>query len=174
MERLQAPGCWLLGSRGSLVAVSALAALVGVGCGGGAASTFGPNKVEIPATDGVRAAPTAQTTSASNAPPSGVTKESPFPAVARARLANGLGVDVVTSRALPIVQIRVLVRAGSGYGPTPAVATLTGDMLKDGGTRAMASAELMRKVETLGADLSVHTDFDGTVLSMAVTKDQLP
>ena len=157
---------------GRLAACGVIAGLLG--CGGPAASSFGPNKVEIPATDGLKAAPTAQTTSPSNAPPSGVTKESPFPVVARAKLANGLGVDVVTSRALPIVQLRVLVRAGSGFGPTPAVATLTGDMLKDGGTRAMASAELMRKVETLGADLSVHTDFDGTVLSMAVTKDQLP
>jgi predicted Zn-dependent peptidase len=143
------------------------------GCGGPPAASFGPNKVDIPATDGAKPAPSAQTTSASNAPPSGVTKESPFPAVAHARLANGLGVDVVTSRALPIVQVRLLVRAGSGYGPSPAVATLTGDMLKDGGTRAMPSAELLRKVETLGADLSVHTDFDATVLSIAVTKDQL-
>jgi predicted Zn-dependent peptidase len=90
------------------------------------------------------------------------------------KLANGMGVDVVTSRALPIVQIRVLVRAGSGYGATPGVATLAGDMLKDGGTRAMSSADLLKRVETLGADLSVSTDFDATVLSMAVTKDQLP
>ena len=108
-----------------------------------------------------------------SAPPSGATKESPFPAVARAKLANGMGVDVVTSRALPIVQVRVVVRAGSGYGTSPGVATLTGDMLKDGGTRAMTSAELLRRIETLGANLGVATDFDATVLSMAVTKDQL-
>jgi zinc protease len=143
-------------------------------CKPAATASFGPNKVEIPVgADAHRATSSTQGQGAS-APPSGATKESPFPAVAMSKLANGMGVDVVTSRALPIVQIRVLVRAGSGYGATPGVATLTGDMLKDGGTRAMSSADLLKRVETLGADLSVNTDFDATVLSMAVTKDQLP
>ncbi len=143
-------------------------------CGPRATASFGPSKVEIPVSDGtVHAAQAAQPQNAS-APPSGATKESPFPPVATSKLANGMGVDVVTSHALPIVQVRVLVRAGSGYGTMPGVATLTGDMLKDGGTRAMSSADLLRRVETLGADLSVSTDFDATVVSMAVTKDQLP
>lgn len=143
-------------------------------CGPPAAASFGPNKVEIPVSDGAQRAGASTPGLGSNAPPSGATKESPFPAVATSKLANGMGVDVVTARALPIVQVRVLVRAGSGYGATPGVATLTGDMLKDGGTRAMSSAELLKRVETLGADLSVSTDFDATVIAMAVTKDQLP
>jgi zinc protease len=149
------------------------AVLAASACGGPPAASFGPNKVDIPATDGARHAASAETPATSSPPPSGITKESPFPAVVRASLGNGMRLDVVTSRALPIVQIRVLVRAGSGYGPSPGVATLTGDMLKDGGTRSMSSAELLRKVETLGADLSVRTDFDATTLSMAVTSDQL-
>ena len=96
-----------------------------------------PRRSRSPSSDGARAQRTAAAPrSATSPPPSGVTKESPFPAVARAKLANGMGVDVVTSHALPIVQVRVLVRAGSGYGAAPGVATLTGDMLKDGGTRA--------------------------------------
>jgi zinc protease len=150
------------------------ALLVGLGGCGGAPATYGPHKVEIPVSDGAsQRAKTGDGPGRQNAPPSGVTKESPFPAVSRAKLANGMGVAVVTSRALPIVQLRVLVRVGSGHGPLPGVATLTGDMLKDGGTRAMTSAELLRRIETLGSDLSVKTDFDSTVLSMAVTKDQL-
>ena len=145
-----------------------------VGCGGGAAASFGPNKVVIPVLMGARPASTgAAAPAAVSAPPSAFTKESPFPAVAHAKLSNGMGVDVVTSRALPIVQVRVIVRAGSGFGASPGVATITGDMLKDGGTRAMTSAELLRRIETLGANLSVATDFDATVLSMAITKDQL-
>jgi predicted Zn-dependent peptidase len=154
--------------------LAALLAVGAVGCGGATPASYGPHKVELPATGGVKAAPTTQTTAATSAPPSGTSKESPFPAIERGSLANGMQVAVVTSRALPIVQLRVLVRAGSGFGATAGVATLTGDMLKDGGTRRMASAELLRKVETLGADLAVRTDFDATVLSMAVTKDQLP
>ena len=165
--RLQAPGSRLQGSRFWIGAFVALA-----GCGPSTPATFGPGKVEIPASGGAHPHVAAQTSSA-NVPPSGVAKESPFPPIAHAKLANGMGVDVVTSRALPIVQVRVLVRAGSGYGSTAGVAILTGDMLKDGGTRALTSADLLRRVETLGSDLSVHTDFDGTVISMAVTRDQL-
>jgi predicted Zn-dependent peptidase len=159
---------------------SRLLAFVGVAalstaCRGPSPASFGPNKVEIPVPPGAHPrSPSRVAAAPVSAPPSGVTKESPFPTVARTKLANGMGVDVVTSRALPIVQLRVVVRAGSGYGAGPGVATLTGDMLKDGGTRAMTSAELLRRIETLGADLGVSTDFDATVLSMAVTKDQLP
>lgn len=161
-------------ARSWLLPLAALATLASSGCGAAPPATFGPTKVEIPVSDGARSrSGVAAGASREGAPPSGATKESPFPSVARAKLGNGMDVAVVTSHALPIVQIRVLVRAGSGYGPTPGVATLTGDMLKDGGTRAMSSADLLRRVETLGANLSVGTDFDGTVVSMAVTKDQL-
>ena len=155
-----------LGTIATVLAVSA--------CGATGAASFGPNKVELPVYAGTPAAKPSTSAGASmSAPPSGATKEFPFPAVARTELANGMGVDVVTSRALPIVQVRIVVRAGSGYGSSPGVATLTGDMLKDGGTRAMTSADLLRRIETLGADLGIATDFDATVLSMAVTKDQL-
>ena len=162
-------------SHTSLVArlLGAGLAATSAGCGGPIAASFGPNKVDIPVLVGAPPARRPPMPTAASAPPSGVTKESPFPPVARTKLANGMGIDVVTSHVLPIVQVRVVVRAGSGYGSSPGVATLTGDMLKDGGTRAMTSAELLRRIETLGASLGVATDFSATVLSMAVTKDQL-
>lgn len=145
-----------------------------VACGGSNAATFGPSKVDIPASDGSQKKPRADTgAKRESPPPSGVAKESPFPTIGRTKLGNGMNVAVVTSRALPIVQIRVFVRAGSGAGPAPGVADLTAEMLKDGGTRTMTSAELLRRVETLGANLSVHSDFDGTTLAMGVTKDVL-
>jgi zinc protease len=143
-------------------------------CGGSNAASFGPAKVAIPVSDGSQKKPrTDDGAKRESPPPSGAAKESPFPAIGRSKLANGMNVAVVTSRALPIVQIRVFVRAGSGWGPAPGVADLTAEMLKDGGTRTMTSAELLRRVETLGANLSVHSDFDGTTLSMGVTKDVL-
>jgi zinc protease len=143
-------------------------------CGGSNAASFGPSKVDIPVTDGSQKKQRADTgAKRESPPPPGVAKESPFPAIGRSKLANGMGVAVVTSRALPIVQIRLFVRAGSGAGPAPGVADLTAEMLKDGGTRTMTSAELLRRIETLGGSLSVHSDFDGTTLSMGVTKDVL-
>lgn len=148
--------------------------LLATACGGPNAATFGPSKVDIPVSDGSQKKPrTDAGAKRETPPPSGVAKESPFPAIGRSKLGNGMSVAVVTSRALPIVQIRVFVRAGSGAGPAPGVADLTAQMLKDGGTRTMTSAELLRRVETLGANLSVHADFDGTTLSMGVTKDVL-
>jgi zinc protease len=144
-----------------------------LGCGGGVA-TSGPNKVDIPVADGTHGGKRGAASSSRVAvPASGVTKESPFPHVARFTLANGLTVAVVTAHALPVVQARLLVRAGSGDGPTPSVATLTGDMLKAGGTRALSSGDLLRRIETLGADLTIGTDLDSTVLAMPLTKEQL-
>jgi predicted Zn-dependent peptidase len=155
--------------------------------GGGASASFGPTKVELPVTDGLHAlqdeggaapkprasAGAARATSVA-LPASGTPKESPFPKVARAKLGSGMGLDVVTASALPIVHLRLLVRAGSGASGTPGVGELTAEMLKAGGTRALASAELLRRVETMGTSLGVSVDGDRTVISLAVTKDLLP
>jgi zinc protease len=148
--------------------VALLSLLASVGCGPAVATT-GPAKVDLPATDGVaNKRPTAP--QRQSPPPSGVAKESPFPTVTRGKLANGLDVAVVTSRALPIVQIRLVVKAGENYGGV-GTAAFVGDMLKDGGTRSMSSAEVLRRVETLGSDLSIRTDMDSTVIAMPLTKD---
>jgi len=106
-------------------------------------------------------------------PPSPLTqKESVIPKPTRKTLPSGLSVAVLESHALPIVQLRVLVHAGNGYG-APAVAEVTADLLKDGGAGNMTSAEVLRRVETMGGDLSVDVRTDATVLSLAVPKDKM-
>ncbi|MBX3229964.1 MAG: insulinase family protein [Labilithrix sp.] len=142
-------------------------------CGAPKVASTGPAKVEIPAYDGMpppkkKAAPARQ-----SPPPSGATKESPFPKVARSKLANGLGLDVVTAKTLPLVNMRVVVKAGSAYGAAPGLGDLTAEMLKNGGTRALASAELLRRVETLGSNLSIATKADSTTIALVVTKDKV-
>ncbi len=151
----------------------ALATSVLVACGGPNAATTGPGKVDLPASDGVAKAKAPAAPPRESPPPGGATKESPFPSVARTKLASGLNVAVVTSHALPIVQVRLLVRAGSSYGGAPGVGEITAQMLKDGGTRAMSSAEIVRRVETLGTSLSVRSETDATVLGMALTRDKV-
>ncbi len=59
-----------------------------------------------------------------------------------------------------------------GYG-APAAAALTADMLKDGGTRTMTSAQVASRIESLGASLTVDVDFDRTVLSLGVVQSHL-
>lgn len=106
-------------------------------------------------------------------PAPGTAKDAPFPTTVRSTLPNGLTLAVVPSHDRPIVEVRLLVKAGRGWAG-PAVTELTASLLKDGGTKAMPAADLIRRVETLGADVTVHTDFDGTALGWSVAKEHLP
>ena len=157
----------------SILGLLACSALGLAACGDTVAATTGPAKVVIPAYDGLPP-PKKKPAAARQSPPSaGATKESPFPNVARSKLANGLGVDVVTVKTLPVVHAHVVIKAGAGYGAVPNLGALTAEMLKDGGTRAMSSAELLRRVETLGTDLAISARGDSTTISLKVTKDKL-
>lgn len=151
-------------------AVSALSLVVA--CGGSQPQANGPQHADIPVGDTSPPKPLAPGKEAPPAPLA--SKESPFPAIARTKLANGLEIATVVSHALPIVQVRLVVHAGMGYAPNmPGLADTTAEMLKDGGTRTMTSATVLDKVESLGADLSVDTDTDATVIGLGVTKDKL-
>jgi zinc protease len=141
-------------------------------CGGTAPVSPGPTHVDIPVLD-TTPRPRHGGAHRESPPPASAAKEAPFPKVARSTLANGLGVAVVEAHALPIVELRVSVRAGTGYAGAPAVADLTAQLLKDGGTRAMTAADLLEKVESLGATLSVDTTEDASTLGLGVTKDRL-
>jgi predicted Zn-dependent peptidase len=150
-----------------LVAVTLFASTIAA-CGGGEGAA--PPAARPIATPSSSATPAPPTTAArEKAPDSLQAKESPFPAVKRSTLPNGLQVAVVEAHALPIVQLRVVVRAGAGYG-VPGAADITAQLLKDGGTKTMTSAELLRRIETLGASLGIDVGEDATILSMGVVK----
>lgn len=104
-------------------------------------------------------------------PPSGTMRHSPFPEIARGELSNGLGLAVVEARALPLVQIRLVVRAGKGTdGDLTGLSRLTALWLKDGGTKNLASHALLERIESLGTNLSVRVGPDIAVFAMAVPK----
>ena len=144
---------------------------LGAGCHG-ATATSGPSKVDIPVSGGDAARTRTSSGAREGAPPAGTTKESPFPRVARFTLGNGLRVAVVPSHTLPVVEVRLFVRAGTGDSPNPATATLTASLLKDG-TRAYSGPELAKRIETLGGDLDVVTRAGSTVLAMPLTRTEL-
>jgi zinc protease len=142
-----------------------------VGCGGAPAVV--PKHLDLPVSPAASVT-VAKPPAREAPPPSGEAKASPFPQVRDHALKNGVKVAVVEAHALPIAQIRVVVRAGMGYAPkTPGAAELTAEMLKDGGTRSMTSAEVLRRIEGLGANLSVSVGEDATTVSTAITKDHL-
>jgi predicted Zn-dependent peptidase len=141
-------------------------------CGAPPPPTMGPPKVDLPVAPGGSARSGTSAPRRELPPPPLASKDAPIPLAARSALPNGLRVAVVTAGALPLVHVRVVVRAGMGYG-TPGAAQLTAELLKDGGTKTLRGSELLSKLESLGATLGVDVDFDKTTFSVVVTKDKL-
>ena len=107
-------------------------------------------------------------------PPSGPARLYRLPAVTWAELPGGVRLGTAVSRALPIVEIRVVIPGGaSADGERPGRAALTGELLKDGGAGALPGRELLGRVEALGATLSVDTTRDATILRLGVTREHL-
>lgn len=151
------------------LSVAALAA-----CGGAVPASYGPEKVDIPVRDTTKGPKKPGGAAAKQTPPAPLaSRESPFPAVKRAKLPTGMDLAVVRAGSLPVVQVRLVVKAGANYG-APGAGAITASLLKDGGTKSMTSAQLLSRLETLGASLGVSTDFDKATFSLAVVKDKLP
>ncbi len=98
----------------------------------------------------------------------------PEPAQSVATLANGLTVSTLPVGSLPLVELRLVVRGGNGEGKNPAVAALTAELLKDGGTRRLGPSLLLERVEALGADLHVEVGTDATTFSISTTRSRWP
>lgn len=92
-----------------------------------------------------------------------------LPAPAELTLANGLDVVVIEKRDIPLVQVNLLVRAGSVLDPASHVglATLTADMLDEGaaGKSALALADAF---EVLGARFGVGAGLHSAQLTLRV------
>jgi zinc protease len=148
----------------------ALALLLAAAACGSSPPPPPPPPPSLPVAPPVASAPAAPSKEAPPAPLDA--KASPFPAVAKRTLANGLRVSVVASHALPIVELRVVVHAGSGFG-APGVSEITARMLKEGGTRAHTSSEIVKRTEMLGSSLDVGVTPDAAHLSMGVVRSQV-
>ncbi len=108
-------------------------------------------------------------------PPSGPARPYRLPAVTWVDLPGGVKLGTAVSRALPIVEIRVVVPGGaSADGERPGVAALTGALLKEGGAGGLPGREVLARLEALGGNFSVVTGRDAITLRLGVMKDQLP
>jgi len=107
-------------------------------------------------------------------PPPGIAPDWTFPKVTDQTASNGLLVRVVERHALPVVQLELVITAGSASdSDKPGVAAVAGELLKAGGAGKWASRALLDAAESLGSSLDVLTDRDSTRITMAVTKDHL-
>ena len=91
-----------------------------------------------------------------------------FPAVHHITLDNGLTVDVVTQKQLPIVSAELVIQSGGASDPAgmPGVASIVADMLKEG-TRLKTGAQFAEAVEFLGAQL--HTSAGQETLRISLS-----
>lgn len=138
------------------------AACAGGGTRAGASSPSTRHNADGSPTDkGARANPTLRAAP----PPSGAGKTWAFPAAARKALPNGTTLLALTANSLPVVEMRVVVRAGAGFA-APGVAELTAELLRD------ASGKTLERLEALGASLSIEVGFDATTFALAVTTER--
>ena len=97
------------------------------------------------------------------------------PPVERTRLANGLQVVVAPRRGVPLVAVRLLVRAGSALDPARrfGLAHLVAAAVRRG-TRRRSGARLDAEVEALGAELGGGVDEDAAALGLSAPLEALP
>jgi predicted Zn-dependent peptidase len=96
------------------------------------------------------------------------------PPLQTARLPNGLELAVVEMHKVPVVDVTLLIGAGSTRDPAdlPGLATFTASMLQEGaGTRG--SLAIADEVGYLGARLFTSASYDAATVSLHVPKHQL-
>jgi zinc protease len=112
---------------------------------------------------------TAQQPDRSKPPALGPAPQLTLPPIQKAALSNGIQVLLVESHEAPLVQVNLLVRAGSGDDPAGkfGIASLTAAMLDEGaGTRT--ALQIADDVEFLGATLGTSSTFDASAVRLNV------
>lgn len=80
----------------------------------------------------------------------------PKPSEYRTELSNGIVVYIAEDRELPLINLSVLIRGGSAWEPAErtGVASLTGIMMREGGTQSRTPDDLDDEIDFLAASIS--------------------
>src|SRR6185436_16449940 len=110
----------------------------------------------------------------SKPPALGVAPELKLPAIQKATLPNGVAVWLVESHEVPLVQVNLLIRSGSGDDPAGkfGLASLTMAML-DEGAGSRNALQIADDVEYLGASLGTTSSFDASAVRLNVPVSRL-
>jgi zinc protease len=96
-----------------------------------------------------------------------------LPTVVRSQLANGIALQVVTQREVPLVQVNLVVSGGSRLdGAEPGLASFTARMLTESAGGKDVNA-LQSELAFLGATLSSSASWDAFTVSLNVPKRSL-
>ena len=153
---------------------------------GGPTSTIGTKSATVApqpsaSTSGNAASAANEDAYLADLPPMAAPKPLTPASVFRIELKVPVAAQGIASKNLPIVYLRVVVRAGNAAGvimgtaakAKTGIADLTAELLKDGGAGRFSPNELADFVDGLGTDLTVETGPDRVVFGIAVTKDKL-
>ena len=110
----------------------------------------------------------------SKAPALGPAPQITLPPIQKRTLSNGLNVWIVEAHKVPLVQVNLLVQAGSGDDPAGkfGLASLTAAML-DEGAATRTALQIADEVEFLGADLGTSSSFDASAVRLNVPAARL-
>jgi len=110
----------------------------------------------------------------SKPPALGAAPELKLPAIQKAALSNGVPVVLVESHEVPLVQVNLLIRSGSGDDPSGkfGLASLTMAML-DEGAGSRNALQIADDVEFLGAALGTTSSFDAAAVRLNVPVKRL-
>jgi predicted Zn-dependent peptidase len=110
----------------------------------------------------------------SKPPALGPTPQLDLPPIQKRTLSNGIPVWLVEAHEVPLVQLTLIVKAGSGDDPAGkyGLASLTAAML-DEGAGSRSALEIADETEFLGADLSTSSSFDASSVRLNVPVSRL-
>lgn len=102
-------------------------------------------------------------------PPLGPAPQLNLPQIQKRMLSNGVPVWVIETHAVPLVQVNLVIKAGSGTDPVGkfGLASLTAAML-DEGAGSRTALQIADEVEFLGADLATTSSFDASAVRLNV------
>jgi zinc protease len=98
-----------------------------------------------------------------------------IPEPLRFQLANGITVFLLEDHTLPLVEAAVLVRTGSRYEPADKIglASLTGQVMRTGGTTTKTGDELDEMLEKVGASVETYIGTTSGGARMSVLKEDV-
>jgi predicted Zn-dependent peptidase len=120
------------------------------------------------------AASSPQAADRSKPPALGPAPQLTLPPIQKRTLSNGLSVWIVEAHKVPLVQVNLLIQAGSGDDPAgrSGVASLTAAML-DEGAGSRSALQIADDIEFLGAALGTSSSFDASAIRLNVPASRL-
>jgi len=102
-------------------------------------------------------------------------REIQIPEIERVTLANGMRLFLLEDHELPLINMSLLIRAGSMYEPADKIglASITGEVMRTGGTTTKTGDQIDEELESIAASVETGIGLDSGSASMSVLKGDL-